>query len=76
MSVSHPAVKAVPAALLSLSALLALSISLLLTACGMYPSDSFVPRRKRADYTLVVFGVEMAMIRFTPCLRIHTQSTC
>ena len=34
MSVSHPAVKAVPAALLSLSTLLALSISLLLTACG------------------------------------------
>ena len=34
MSVSHPAVKAVPAALLSLYALLALSISLLLTACG------------------------------------------
>jgi hypothetical protein len=56
MSVSHPTVKAVPAALLSLSALLALSISLLLTACGMYPSDSFVPRRKRAGYTLVVFG--------------------
>jgi len=34
MSVSRPAVKAVPAALLSLSTLLALSISLLLTACG------------------------------------------
>jgi len=34
MTVSNPAVKAVPAALLSLSTLLALSISLLLTACG------------------------------------------
>ena len=43
MSVSHPAVKAVPAALLSLSTLLALSISLLLTACGGGGGGSTTP---------------------------------
>jgi hypothetical protein len=36
----------------------------------MYPSDSFVPRRKRADYTLVVFG---AVTLFeTPTRRLAT----
>ena len=43
MPVSHPAVKAVPAALLSLSTLLALSISLLLTACGGGGGGSTTP---------------------------------